>query len=74
MIETKYSCFVSQVQNLMKNELLLVTVGSSTKLGQVLAIKDDLTKLRLKTPVCADIGERVTFCRRINRYWRYYIY
>jgi translation initiation factor 2 subunit 3 len=35
-----------------------------------LAVKNDMSKLSLTHPVCADVGEKVALSRRVSAHWR----
>jgi len=60
-----------QVQRLSKNEVLLLNIGSLSTGGRVLATKADLAKISLTTPVCTEIGEKISLSRRVEKHWRY---
>jgi len=60
-----------KVKPLLKNEPLLLHVGSNTTVGAVQAVKGGLAKIRLThMPVCVEIGDRVAFSRRVSGHWR----
>eukprot|EP00004_Rigifila_ramosa_P013628 TRINITY_DN3039_c0_g1_i1.p1 TRINITY_DN3039_c0_g1~~TRINITY_DN3039_c0_g1_i1.p1 ORF type:complete len:480 (-),score=128.58 TRINITY_DN3039_c0_g1_i1:44-1447(-) len=59
-----------KVQNLLKNEVLMVNVGSTASGGKVLAIRGDLAKIQLTTPVCSSEGEKIALSRRVEKHWR----
>jgi len=48
----------------------MVNVGSTSCGGRVLAVKQDLAKLHLLSPVCTQEGEKIALSRRIDRHWR----
>lgn len=58
------------VKNIMKNEILMINIGSTSVGGTVLAVKSDLAKLSLSSPVCANIEEKLSISRKIGRHWR----
>jgi translation initiation factor 2 subunit 3 len=60
----------SRVQKLMKNEVLMVNVGSTSTGGRVLAVKEDMAKVLLLSPVCTQEGEKIALSRRVDRHWR----
>jgi len=62
--------FIKQVQRLSKNEVLLLNIGSLSTGGRVLATKADLAKISLTTPVCTEIGEKISLSRRVEKHWR----
>ena len=55
---------------LVKNEILLINIGSTATGGRVLAVKNDLAKIQLTNPACAEIGEKVALSRRVEKHWR----
>jgi translation initiation factor 2 subunit 3 len=65
---------ITQVQRLSKNEVLLLNIGSLSTGGRVLATKADLAKISLTTPVCTEIGEKISLSRRVEKHWRYVDY
>lgn len=62
----------AKVQKLSKNEVLMVNIGSLSTGGRVLAVKADLAKISLTTPVCTEVGEKIALSRRVEKHWRYY--
>ena len=69
-----HSCYIFrvtfQVQKLSKNEILMVNIGSLSSGGRVLAVKADLAKIGLTSPVCTEIGEKIALSRRVEKHWR----
>lgn len=59
-----------QVQKLSKNEVLMVNIGSLSSGGCVIAVKGDLAKIRLNSPVCTQVDEKIALSRRVERHWR----
>lgn len=53
-----------------KNEFLMLNIGSTCTGARVLAINSDRAKLKLTTPVCTKLYEKVALSRRINKHWR----
>lgn len=49
---------------LTKNEVLMVNIGSLSTGGRVIAVKADLAKIGLTTPVCTEVGEKIALSRR----------
>ena len=49
----------AKVSKLSKNEVLMVNIGSLSTGGRVIAVKADLAKISLTTPVCTSIGEKI---------------
>jgi len=60
-----------QVQKLARNEVLMVNIGSLSSGGRVLAVKADLAKIGLTSPVCTEVGEKIALSRRVEKHWRY---
>lgn len=60
----------AKVQKLSKGEVLMVNIGSLSTGGRVLAVKADLAKISLTTPVCTEIGEKIALSRRVEKHWR----
>lgn len=60
----------TRVAKLVKNELLLINIGSTSTGGRVLSVKADLAKIQLTSPACTEIGEKVALSRRIEKHWR----
>jgi translation initiation factor 2 subunit 3 len=60
----------SKVQKLVKGEVLMVNIGSTSTGGRVLAVKQDLAKIALISPVCTMQGEKIALSRRVDKHWR----
>lgn len=60
----------TKVTKLVKNELLLINIGSTSIGGRVLSVKADLAKIQLTSPACTEVGEKVALSRRIEKHWR----
>merc|ERR1712018_210414 len=60
----------AKVQKLSKGEILMVNIGSLSTGGRVLAVKADLAKIALTTPVCTEVLEKIALSRRIDKHWR----
>ncbi|KAG2343320.1 eukaryotic translation initiation factor 2, subunit 3 gamma, 52kDa [Suillus weaverae] len=60
----------TKVSKLAKNELLLINIGSTSTGGRVLSVKGDLAKIRLISPACTEVGEKVALSRCIEKHWR----
>jgi translation initiation factor 2 subunit 3 len=60
----------AKVQKLTKNEVLMVNIGSLSSGGRVLAVKADLAKIGLTSPVCTEVGEKIALSRRVEKHWR----
>jgi len=60
----------AKVQKLSRNEVLMVNIGSLSTGGRVIAVKADLAKIGLTTPVCTSVGEKIALSRRVEKHWR----
>ncbi|ELU12695.1 hypothetical protein CAPTEDRAFT_179168 [Capitella teleta] len=60
----------AKVQKLSKSEILMVNIGSLSSGGRVQAVKADLAKILLTSPVCTEIGEKIALSRRVEKHWR----
>jgi len=52
-----------QVAKLAKGEVLMLNIGSMCTGARVIAVKHDLSKLQLTSPVCTKEGEKVALSR-----------
>ena len=59
-----------KVRPLQTNEMLMINSATATSVGQVTAIKGKKCTLRLRLPICALEGSRITLSRRIGTRWR----
>eukprot|EP00026_Physarum_polycephalum_P007907 Phypoly_transcript_07978.p1 GENE.Phypoly_transcript_07978~~Phypoly_transcript_07978.p1 ORF type:complete len:483 (+),score=80.35 Phypoly_transcript_07978:90-1538(+) len=60
----------TKVKVLQKGEILMVNIGSTSTGGRVLAVKNDLAKIELISPVCTQEGEKIALSRRVDKHWR----
>ncbi len=60
----------SRVQKLVKGEVLMVNIGSTSTGGRVVAVKQDLAKIALISPVCTQANEKIALSRRVDKHWR----
>mmetsp|Transcript_26859 Transcript_26859/g.58608 ORF Transcript_26859/g.58608 Transcript_26859/m.58608 type:complete len:458 (+) Transcript_26859:134-1507(+) len=60
----------SKVTKLSKGEVLMLNIGSMCTGARVVAVKQDLAKLQLTSPVCTKEGEKVALSRRVEKHWR----
>mmetsp|Transcript_11437 Transcript_11437/g.41849 ORF Transcript_11437/g.41849 Transcript_11437/m.41849 type:complete len:467 (-) Transcript_11437:124-1524(-) len=60
----------SKVTKLSKQEVLMLNIGSMCTGAKVLAVKNDLAKLSLVSPVCTKEGEKIALSRRVDKHWR----
>ena len=59
-----------KVSKLSKSEVLMLNIGSMCTGARVFAVKGDLAKLQLTSPVCTKEGEKVALSRRVDKHWR----
>eukprot|EP00887_Chlorella_sp_A99_P004823 scaffold4.g4823.t1 len=59
-----------KVSKLSKNEVLMLNIGSMCTGARVVAVKHDLAKLQLTSPVCTKEGEKIALSRRVEKHWR----
>mmetsp|Transcript_7015 Transcript_7015/g.8017 ORF Transcript_7015/g.8017 Transcript_7015/m.8017 type:complete len:459 (-) Transcript_7015:283-1659(-) len=59
-----------KVQKLSKGEVLMLNIGSMSTGARVVAVKSDLAKLQLTSPVCTQEREKVALSRRVEKHWR----
>uniref|UniRef100_A0A7S3AM82 protein-synthesizing GTPase n=1 Tax=Haptolina ericina TaxID=156174 RepID=A0A7S3AM82_9EUKA len=59
-----------KVQKLAKGEILLLNIGSTTTGGRIIAVRADLAKISLTTPVCTAESEKIALSRRVDKHWR----
>ncbi len=58
------------VERIKVNEVLMLNVNTSATIGIVYKINGNVCECKLKLPVCAEQGSRVTISRRIENRWR----
>jgi len=58
------------VEPVKKGELLMLNVNAASTVGIVDELKKDVIKCRLKLPVCADVGARITISRMLGNRFR----
>ena len=59
-----------KVEDIKKNETLMLNVNSAATIGIVFDIKKDIINIKLRIPVCAEYNDRVTISRMIGSRWR----
>jgi len=59
-----------KVTKLSKNEVLMLNIGSMCTGARVIAVKHDLAKLQLTSPVCTKEQEKIALSRRVEKHWR----
>lgn len=63
----------TKVQKLVKGEVLMVNIGSTSTGCRVVSVKSEVAKIILNSPACTEIGEKIALSRRIDNHWRYLI-
>jgi translation initiation factor 2 subunit 3 len=61
---------LSKVERINLDETLLFHVGAAVNLGKVASIKNNVIKIKLTRPICAQAGSRVAISRKITARWR----
>jgi len=61
---------LSKVERINIDETLLFHVGAAVNLGKVASIKNNVVKIKLTRPICAQAGSRVAISRKITARWR----
>ncbi|MBS7636733.1 translation initiation factor IF-2 subunit gamma [Candidatus Bathyarchaeota archaeon] len=61
---------LAKVESISKDETLLLHVGAAITVGKVVAVKGEMTTLKLTRPVCTLTGSRVAISRKIAGRWR----
>ncbi|KAF6141381.1 hypothetical protein GIB67_021197 [Kingdonia uniflora] len=69
-VRTKGTERQGKVSKLTKSEILMLNIGSMSTGARVVAVKNDLAKLQLTSPVCTSRGEKVALSRRVEKHWR----
>ena len=69
-VKTQGSEKAGKVSKLSKGEVLMLNIGSMCTGARVVAVKNDLAKMQLTSPVCTKEGEKVAISRRIEKHWR----
>jgi len=69
-VRTKGSERQGKVSKLTKQEILMLNIGSMSTGAKVTAVKNDLAKLQLTSPVCTSKGEKIALSRRVEKHWR----
>jgi len=59
-----------KVDAIKPNEILMLNVNSAATVGFVQSISKNRVKCKLKLPVCADLGSKVTISRRVGTRFR----
>ena len=60
----------NKIKKLSVKENLMLSISSSSTYGHVIAMKEDLMKIKLSKPVCTDLNVKVALSRRVDNHWR----
>ena len=60
----------TMVEPIKPNEALMLNVNAAATVGVVISVSKDKVTCKLKLPVCADAGSRVTISRRVGNRFR----
>ncbi|MCD1295984.1 translation initiation factor IF-2 subunit gamma [Methanocella sp. CWC-04] len=60
----------SAIKPIATSEPLMLTIGTSTTIGVVSSARKGEAEVKLKRPVCAEVGSRIAISRRIGARWR----
>ena len=60
----------SMVKAISTGEPLMLSIGTATTIGVVSSARKGEAEVRLKRPVCADVGSNIAISRRIGARWR----
>jgi len=60
----------AEVEPICATEPLMLSVGTATTVGIVTGARGDVVRVKMKRPVCAEIGSGVAISRRIGARWR----
>jgi translation initiation factor 2 subunit 3 len=58
------------VKPIATSEPLMLSVGTSTTIGVVSSARTNEAEVKLKRPVCAEIGSHIAISRRVGARWR----
>lgn len=62
-------CTGKETKKAAKNEVLLVNTGSLSTERRVSAVKVDLGNIDLTNLVGAEVGEKISLSRRVEKHW-----
>jgi translation initiation factor 2 subunit 3 len=48
----------------------MLNIGTATTVGVITSARGDIADIKLKLPICADVGDRVAISRRVGSRWR----
>jgi translation initiation factor 2 subunit 3 len=59
-----------KVEKINPDETLLLHVGAAVNIGKIISIKNNIVKIKLSRPICAQPNARVALSRKIATRWR----
>ncbi|RLF17080.1 MAG: translation initiation factor IF-2 subunit gamma, partial [Thermoprotei archaeon] len=59
-----------KVEKIKANELLMLNVGTATTIGTAMPLSENKVRVKLRRPVCAEVGSRVAISRQIGGRFR----
>ncbi|ACX72673.1 small GTP-binding protein [Methanocaldococcus vulcanius M7] len=59
-----------KIEPLRTGEVLMLNIGTATTAGVITSARGDVADIKLKLPICADVGDRVAISRRVGSRWR----
>ncbi|MEM3356842.1 MAG: translation initiation factor IF-2 subunit gamma [Candidatus Bathyarchaeia archaeon] len=59
-----------KVEKINPEETLLLHVGAAVNIGKIVSIKNNIVKIKLSRPICAQPNARVAISRKIAARWR----
>ncbi len=59
-----------EIGSIKTSEPLMLNVGTATTVGVVTSARKNIAEVKLKRPVCAEIGSTVAISRRVGSRWR----
>ncbi len=59
-----------EVQPLRKGEVVMLNVNSAATVGQIIELGKDFATMKLRLPICAEVGSRVSISRKVGTRFR----
>lgn len=59
-----------EIKDIKTNETLMINIGTGRSIGVVTSARKDSIDMKLKIPVCADVGDRTVLSRQVRGRWR----
>jgi translation initiation factor 2 subunit 3 len=74
-VKTQEGTKQAKVSKLIKGEMLMVNIGSTSTGGKVVRVLEDekgqpLARISLTQPVCTEENEKIALSRRVDKHWR----